>query len=297
MHIVNILLPDFLLILFGTVLFRVTNWGNEFWAGMEKIIYYVLFPALLFYSTARSPINFGTTGQFLQVAIAACVAGILLGWLAKPLFKTAGPMVFESGVQTAFRFNSYIALAIASRLGGDEGTSLMGLVIGFAVPLCNMAAVHALVKDKGGLLLELLKNPLLMATMSGVAFNLLGLHLPDIASAFLSRLGNASIALGLIMVGAGLRLSGLHAAKGIATYFLFVKLFAVPIIAYALGLWIGLSPLHLQIVVMFAALPTASSAYVLAARMGGNGPFVAFLISAGTLISMATLPLWLALLQ
>lgn len=296
MHIVNILLPDFLLILFGVVLLRVTNWGSEFWAGMEKIIYYVLFPALLFYSTARSPINFGATGQFLQVAIAACVAGILLGWLAKPLFKT-GPMVFESGVQTAFRFNSYIALAIAGRLGGEEGTSLMGLVIGFAVPLCNMAAVHALVKNKGGLLLELLKNPLLMATMGGVAFNLLGLHLPDIASAFLSRLGNASIALGLIMVGAGLRLTGLHAAKGIATYFLIVKLFAVPAITYALGLWIGLSPLHLQIVVMFAALPTASSAYVLAVRMGGNGPFVAFLISAGTLISMATLPLWLALLQ
>jgi malonate transporter len=296
MHIVNLLLPDFMLILFGAVLFRVTNWHDEFWIGMEKLIYYVLFPALLFYSTARSPINFGTTAQFLQIVIATCVAGIVLGWLAKPLFK-AGPMIFESGLQTAFRFNSYIALAIAGRLGGDEGASLMGLAIGFAVPLCNMAAVHALVKDKGNLLMELVKNPLLMATMGGVIFNLLGFHLPDLASAFLSRLGNASIALGLIMVGAGLRLNGLEASKGIAAYFLVVKLLFVPIVAYALGLWIGLSPLHLQMVVMFAALPTASSAYVLAVRMGGNGPFVAFLISAGTLISMASLPLWLALLQ
>lgn len=296
MHIVNILLPDFMLILFGAILFRVTQWGKDFWAGMEKLIYYVLFPALLFYSTARSPINFAATGQFLQIAISACLTGVALGWLAKPLFKT-GPMIFESGVQTAFRFNSYIALAIASRLGGDQGTSLMGLVIGFAVPICNMAAVHALVKNKGRLLFELLKNPLLMATMSGVIFNLLGFQLSDLASAFLSRLGNASIALGLIMVGAGLRLTGLHASKGIATYFLAVKLFAVPAITYALGIWVGLSPLHLQIAVMFAALPTASSCYVLAMRMGGNGPFVAFLISAGTLISMATLPLWLALLQ
>ncbi|MES2025948.1 MAG: AEC family transporter [Pseudomonadota bacterium] len=296
MHIVNLLLPDFMLILFGAVLFRVTNWHDEFWIGTEKLIYYVLFPALLFYSTARSPINFGTTAQFLQIVIATCVAGIVLGWLAKPLFK-AGPMIFESGLQTAFRFNSYIALAIAGRLGGDEGTSLMGLAIGFAVPLCNMAAVHALVKNKGNLLMELVKNPLLMATMGGVIFNLLGFHLPDLASAFLSRLGNASIALGLIMVGAGLRLNGLEASKGIAAYFLAVKLLFVPIVAYVLGLWIGLSPLHLQMVVMFAALPTASSAYVLAVRMGGNGPFVAFLISAGTLISMASLPLWLALLQ
>ncbi|WP_076592360.1 AEC family transporter [Herminiimonas arsenitoxidans] len=296
MHIVNLLLPDFMLILFGAVLFRVTNWHEEFWIGTEKLIYYVLFPALLFYSTARSPINFGTTAQFLQIVIATCVAGIALGWLAKPLFK-AGPMIFESGLQTAFRFNSYIALAIAGRLGGDEGVSLMGLAIGFAVPLCNMAAVHALVKNKGNLLMELIKNPLLMATMGGVIFNLLGFHLPDLASAFLSRLGNASIALGLIMVGAGLRLNGLEASKGIAAYFLVVKLLFVPIVAYVLGLWIGLSPLHLQMVVMFAALPTASSAYVLAVRMGGNGPFVAFLISAGTLISMASLPLWLALLQ
>ena len=296
MHIVNLLLPDFMLILFGAILLRVTNWGAEFWTGAEKLIYYVLFPALLFYSTARSPIDFSATGEVLQVAMAACISGILLGWLAKPLFK-AGPMVFESGVQTAFRFNSYIALAIAGRLGGAEGTSLMGLIIGFAVPLCNMAAVHALVKNRGGLLMELAKNPLLIATLSGVLFNLLGFELPELASAFLSRLGNASLALGLIMVGAGLRVTGLHASKGIAAWFLTVKLLAVPAIAWGLGTWLGLSQLHLQLVVMFAALPTASSCYVLAVRMGGNGAFVAFLISAGTLISMATLPLWLALLH
>lgn len=296
MHIVNLLLPDFLLILFGAVLIRATKWGTPFWEGMEKMIYYILFPALLFYSTARSPIDFSKTGTFLQIAMAACISGILFGWLAKPLFKVK-PMIFESGVQTAFRFNSYIALAIASRLGGPEGTSLMGLIIGFAVPLCNMAAVHALVKDKGGLLFELLKNPLLVATLSGVLFNLAGLHLPELASAFLSRLGNASIALGLIMVGAGLRMTGLHESKGIATWFLTVKLLIVPAITYGLGIWAGLSPDQLTLVVMFAALPTASSCYVLAVRMGGNGPFTAFLISASTLLSMASLPLWLALLQ
>jgi predicted permease len=296
MYIVNILLPDFSLILFGALLVRITNWGADFWSGSEKLIYYVLFPALLFYSTSRAPINFGDAGAFLQVALTSMLGGIALGWLAKPMFS-AGPMIFESGVQTAFRFNSYIALAVASRLGGEQGTSLMALLIGFGVPLSNMAAVHALVKKDGGLFFELLKNPLLMATMGGLAFNLLGLHLPDVASAFLSRLGNASLALGLIMVGAGLRLTGLHASKGIAAYFIFVKLVAVPIIAYALGMWAGLSPLHLQLVVIFAALPTASSAYVLAVRMGGNGPLVAFLISAGTLISMGTLPIWLALVS
>lgn len=294
MSIATILFPDFTLILIGFLLKRFTGWSLDFWTGLEKLVYYVLFPALLFYTTARTALDFGSTGKLLQVALVAVLGGIALGWLAKPLFKT-GPMIFESGVQTAFRFNSYIALAVASRLAGDQGTSLMALIIGFAVPLCNMAAVHALVHKSGGLLKELAQNPLLVATVGGILFNLAGLHLPEVIDATLSRMSSASIALGLIAVGAGLRLSGLHESKGIAVYFIAVKLLALPAIAYGLGRWIGLSVLQLQIAVMFCALPTASSAYVLAARMGGNGPFVAFLISAGTLVSVLTLPLWLAL--
>lgn len=294
MSIATILFPDFALILLGFLLSRFTDWGTQFWSGLEKLIYYFLFPALLFYTTARTPFDFGTTGKMLQVALIAVASGIALGWLAKLLF-TSPHMMFESGVQTAFRFNSYIALAIASRLAGEQGTTLMALIIGFAVPICNMAAVHALVHRSGGLLMELAKNPLLVATASGMAFNLLGLQLPEVISATLSRMSNASIAVGLLTVGAGLRLSGLHEAKGLAVYFLAVKLAALPAIGYFLGRWMNLPPLQLQIAVAFCALPTASSAYVLAARMGGNGPFVAFLISAGTVLSVFTIPVWLAL--
>jgi malonate transporter and related proteins len=296
MSIATLLLPDFTLILIGFVLVRVTKWGPEFWTGLEKMVYYILFPSLLFYSTSRTALDFATTGKLLQVALAVCLSGIALGWLAKPLFRP-GPMIFESGVQTAFRFNSYIALAAAHRLAGDQGTSLMALIIGFAVPVCNMAAVHALVDKSGGLLKELAKNPLLIATAAGISCNLLGIAIPDILSLTLARIGNASIALGLILIGVGLRLSGLHEAKGVAAYFIAVKLMALPAIALALGHWLELPAMQLQIAVVFAALPTATSAYVLASRMGGNAPLVAFLISAGTLISMATLPFWMSLVN
>jgi predicted permease len=294
MSIVTILLPDFALILLGFLLMRYTDWGTPFWSGLEKLIYYFLFPALLFYSTARTAFDFAATGTMLKVALLTICAGIALGWVAKPLFNVP-PMMFESGVQTAFRFNSYIALAIASRLGGEQGTSMMALIIGFGVPLCNMAAVHALVKKGGGLLREMAKNPLLVATACGMAFNLAGLQLPEVVGATLSRMANASIAVGLIAVGAGLRLSGVHEAKGMALYFTAVKLLALPAVALLLGRWLELAPLQLQLVVIFAALPTASSAYVLAARMGGNGPFVAVLISGGTVLSALTIPFWLAL--
>jgi malonate transporter len=294
MSIPALLLPDFLLILLGFLLMRFTKWTAEFWDGLEKLVYYVLFPALLFYSTARTPFDFATTGKLLEVTLAATVVGIALGWLAKPVFAV-GPMVFESGLQTAFRFNSYIALAIASRLGGEQGTSLMALIIGFAVPVANMAAVHALVHRSGGLVKELAKNPLLIATIFGIGCNLLQVPIPEVLGITLSRIGNASIALGLLMVGAGLRLSGLHEAKGLAAWLLAVKLLALPTVALLLGRYLGLPQLQLEIAVMFCALPTASSCYVLATRTGGNGPFVAFLISAGIVISIGTLPVWLIL--
>lgn len=206
-------------------------------------------------------------------------------------------MDFESGMQTGYRFNSYMALALASRMAGEEGTGYMALLIGFGVPLCNLAAVHSLVHKNGGLLKELARNPLLVATGCGLLYSLSGLPMPDVAGAVLSRLGNAALAMGLLLVGAGLRLSGVHQAKLMTGFFIAVKLLALPAVALLLGRWAGLGTLQLQIVVLFCALPTASSSYILAARLGGNGPLVAFIISAGTVLSMLTLPLWLGLLH
>ncbi len=294
MNVATLLLPDFSLIILGLVIYRITRWGDAFWTGMEKMVYYLLFPALLFHSTARLQIHLETTGKMLEVGVLSLLAGIVLTWLGKFLIKT-GPMIYESGMQTAFRFNSYIALAIASRLAGENGIGLMALLLGFGVPLCNMAAVHALAHKNGNLLRELAKNPLLISTACGLLFSLFGLQLPEVASAVLSRLGNASIALGLLMVGAGLRLSNVKENKLMTAYFTAIKLLAIPAVAYLLGRQFLLPPRQLQIVVLFCALPTASSCYILAVRMGGNGPVTAFLVSIGTLMSALTIPFWLSL--
>ncbi|MEO7030745.1 MAG: AEC family transporter, partial [Herbaspirillum sp.] len=100
MHIAAILFPDFSLILLGVVLYHATNWGAPFWSGLEKIVYYVLFPALLFLATARTPLDISVNGVLVGLALATTAVGIALGWLAKPLFHDSGN-VFSSGVQTA----------------------------------------------------------------------------------------------------------------------------------------------------------------------------------------------------
>ena len=293
MSVALLLFPDFALIFLGALLKRYARFELAFWTGLERLVYFVLFPSLLFNSTATAKFDFGSTAGLIGACLAAVATGIVLGWLARPLFKPA-PLVFASGVQCAFRFNSYVALALAGRLAGSEGIALMAVAIGVAVPIANAAAVFALAHhQRSNILRELARNPLIIATVCGLGMNLAGLQLPEFVTATLQRLGSASIALGLIAVGAGLRLAGTIVEKPTLAWWLAVKLIAAPAVALIVARLWELPPLQREIAVLFAALPTASSAYILAVRMGGNGAIVAFLISAGTVVSVVTLPLWI----
>jgi len=294
--VVLALLPDFALILLGASLRRLLHLGDHFWTGLEKLVYYVLFPALLFSGLVKTRIDWSAAAPMIGVAAGAMWTGMLLGLAARrwPI----SPISFASQYQCAFRFNSYIGLAVAGTLYGVPGIAAMGIVVGLMVPQANTVAVWMLARHgETGVWRELARNPLILATLAGVAANLAGFEPPAVLLHFLGRLAEAAIALGLLAVGAGLRIVGAggtatHAAAG---YLLAVKLVAMPAMALLLIRWFGLSGIHADVALIFAALPTSSSAYILAQRMGGDGARVAWLISASTLLGMLTLPVWLAL--
>lgn len=291
------LLPDFALILLGYGLRRWMPLGDHFWSGLEKLVYFVLFPALLFNAITRTPLSFAAV-PLIGTGAAAMAGAMLLALLARPLFPIT-PISFASQFQCAFRFNSYIGLAVAAKLHGAAGIAAMGLLAGGMVPFANIAAVWMLARHgTTSVWRELAKNPLFLATLVALLWNLAGFGVPAPAGAFLGRLAEAAIAMGLLAVGAALKLRGTLGAggRGAAAWFLAVKLLAMPVIALLTARAIGLEGIHFDIALMFAALPTASSAYILAQRMGGDGARVAWLISASTLLGMATLPLWFAFL-
>ncbi len=296
MSSVLLLLPDFALILLGFGLRRMMHLGDHFWSGLEKLIYFVLFPALLFHAIARTHIDFSAAAPFVLSGAAAMGGGMLLGLLLRPLFGPR-PMIFASQFQCAFRFNSYIGLAVAAKLHGEAGIAAMGILIGAMVPLANLASVWMLARHgQTGVLREIIRNPLILGTLAGLLFNLSGASLPEVAGQFLGRLSEASIALGLLAVGAALKLRGESGSHLPSAFLLGVKLLAVPAIAWMVARALGLKGVYFDVVVMFGALPTASSAYILAMRMGGDGAGVAWLISATTLGAMLTMPIWLAAL-
>ena len=288
-----LLIPDFALILFGFFLNRITDWGRDFWGGLEKLIYYVLFPALLFNSIARTKIDFVLAAPALKTAVVVAIVGIALAWLAKPLFRPT-EKTFASGFQTAFRFNSYIGLAIAGRLHGEAGIAAFGIIIGLVVPICNLASVWALTRhNNASLWKELMQNPLIVATVSGVLYSVSGLPLPEVVQLLISRMGAASLACGLLCVGAALALTNVGKNAVLISYFTVVKLIVLPITAIFTARALGVTGVFFDMVVLFGALPTATSAYVLAVRMGGDGPLVAQGVTVSTLLGMLSIPLWL----
>jgi predicted permease len=289
------LLPDFLLILLGYALRRGLHLGDYFWSGLEKLVYFIFFPALLFNALARADLDWSVAAPLLASGLLVMLAGMVLGALARGLFMLS-PVSFASQFQCAFRFNTYIGLAVAAKLHGAPGLAAMGLLTGAMVPPANIAAVGMLARHGGASLWsELAKNPLVISTLSGLLWNVSGLILPAPAAQLLGRLAEAAITLGLLAVGAALKLDHLPSGGyGSAAWFLSIKLLALPLVAIGLGRWLNLDAMHYDIALIFAALPTASSAFILARRMGGDGRSVAWLISASTLAAMATLPLWLA---
>jgi hypothetical protein len=292
-----LLLPDFALILLGTAIRRWMHLGDHFWSGVEKLVYFILFPALLINAIVKTRLDLGAALPLLATAFAAMVGGMLLGLLPKWVTRLP-PLSFASVFQCGYRFNSYIGLAVAGMLFGAQGIATMGLIVGAAVPLANLVSVWMLARHgEVGLWREVARNPLIWGTAAGFVLNLAGFVPPPPLQAFLGRLADASIALGLITVGAALRLEGMPGVRGISLWLLVVKLLALPVIAAVVGRLLGLEGLNYQVAVLFAALPTASSAYILATRMGGDGRSVAWLISATTLGSMLTLPLWAAWLM
>ncbi len=287
------LAPDFALIALGAGLMHMGRFDTGFWLGVEKLVYFVLFPALLFHAVAQAPLDLQTTGALVPVVLGICGCGMLFGWLAKRWMSDT--RAWSSLFQCGFRFNSYIALALAGRLGGEPGLALMGLIIGVAVPVVNAAAVFALAQHSNtrNTFQALLYNPLLLATLAGLGYQAWGPPLPGPVATTLSRLGAAALALGLITVGAGLRVDGVRRHTRALGYFTAVKLCLLPFAAWPLARWAGLQGLTLQMVLLFAALPTASSAYVLAQRMGGDGSIVAAAITLSTVLSVITMTFWL----
>lgn len=293
----QLILPDFSLIICGYLICRYTKLDRTVWGQVDSLVYFFLFPVLLFQSITRYPLALDAASQLMMAGVSLAVCGIALAYSVPfwPIVKKyIDPRDHAGSAQIGFRFNSFIALAVSQKLLGDNGLAYTAILIGLSVPIFNIAAVWPMAKhSQQNFGRELLRNPLIWGTTAGLLANITGFTVPDWMAPSVTRVGQAGLVLGLMAAGAGMQLSALPRAKVLAFSLLSVRHFATPVVAFIMARVWGLDSTQTTTLLLFSALPTASSCYVLAARMGYNGPYVSSLVTAST--AMAVLSLSFAL--
>jgi predicted permease len=304
--VIAALLPVFLLIVFGFALKRSLMRLETQWHGLERLTYYVLFPALLIQTLVKADLGkVPVTGVGGALLLSALMLSLLCLGL-RPLLARLdidGP-AFTSIFQGATRWQTYVALAVSGNLFGEVGLALASVAMVAIIPLVNVFSVavlaHYASSDKPSLraiILTVVRNPLIWACAIGLALNILHIPLPKIWHEVADALGRSSLGIGLLVTGAGLHLEGLFRPSLGAAVGVFLKLILMPVLAVALALWFGLSGPNLVIVAACSAVPTSSSAYVLARQMGGDAPLLAQIITLQTILAAITMPVAIALVS
>jgi len=300
--VVQALFPVFTLILLGHVLRRWDFPGGDFWPRAERFTYYVLFPAMLVFKLGQARLPASAYGDMALLISTMLAVMTLVLIVAQRFWRWPGP-VFSSVYQGAIRFNSYVGLAAAGMLLGDEGLQLTAIAVAIMVPLLNLLCIvmFALVADESRVqaskvLKAIATNPLIVGSVVGVLWGYFEVGFHPLLAGVLEPLSNLALPMGLMTVGAGLQLSALRGGAAPFVVASALKLVAFPLMAFGLAMLLGLDGTLVQAAVLLATLPTATSAYILARQLGGDAPLMAGIISGQTLLAMVSIPLMLSLL-
>ena len=302
--VISALLPVFLLIVLGFILKRSLMRLDTQWHGLERLTYYVLFPTLLIQTLVKADLSSVPVAGVGGALMLSALAMSLLCLALRPVFSRwniDGP-AFTSIFQGATRWQTYVALAVSSNLFGHTGLALASVAMVAIIPLVNVFSVsvlaHYAAPEKQSLraiVMTVLTNPLIWACAIGLAVNVTHLPLPQVWHDVAEALGRSSLGIGLLVTGAGLQLAGMFRPSLAASIAVLLKLILMPVLGVALALWFGISGSSLVIVAVCSAVPTSSSAYVLARQMGGDAPLLAQIITLQTILAAVTMPIAIAL--
>jgi malonate transporter len=296
----NALVPVFLLVALGVFLKRALLKNENAWDSLEDLTYYVLFPALLFLATATADLSkVPIWGVFAALVIAILTSALLLIALRVPMqraFGWSGP-AFTSVFQGGVRWNTYIAVAVASALLGEVGLALAAVALASMIPLINVLSVVVLARYAPNspakvkhVLIHLLKNPFIWACCLGIAVNAAGIPLPKVFTGFMNVLGQASLPLGLMIVGAGLDLKTVAKIDAAVLVAVGVKMLLLPAIAIGTGYFAGVGWPALAVIAIASSVPSAPNGYMLARQMGGDAPLLARILTIQIFVALISIP-------
>lgn len=298
---VEALIPVVLLIALGHALKRSMITAEGFWSEAERLSYHVLLPALFLHSLATADTDDLPVRALAGTLVAATVAVAVLVIALRPLMRLEDDS-FTSVFQGSIRFNNYIGVTIAAGLYGTQGVAVAAVCNAAIVPTVNVLCVLVFARfgsarpSLRGIVRQLVTNPLILACAGGILLQTLDPRLPPGVEPTLQALGAASMPLGLLCIGAALRFGAARSWVAPILMSSSVKFALMPAATYLAAQILGLGSQALIVAVLFQALPTASSSYIMARQLGGDAPLMAGITATQTLLGLAVVPLVLALI-
>ena len=296
------LLPIFAIIILGSLIKFSNIMSPHAWEGMENLVYWVLLPSLLIVKLGNAELqefDFLPMGAALSLATILTVIILIILRTGFKIKQSSYTSVLQGGI----RQNSYIGLAAAGPLYGVGGEALAAIGILAVIPMVNVISVLALMKIKrtkglGAIVAfkQLVKNPIIIACAVGVFVNASGFGVPLFINETLELVSRGALPLGLLAVGAGLSFGGLVRNPVLLLGSNFLKLILMPVLTAWLCWIFEVDPVASGVAILFAALPSSASSYVMSRQFGGDHGLMAAILTSQVIMAIVTIPLVLLFL-
>ena len=304
-EILLLISPVFILIILGNLLRRTGVPDLSFWHVSDKLIYWVLIPALLFHHVSQITLSSTMLANYAVVILSGLFVVTTLSFIAGKLFGYT-PQIWTSVMQGAARHNAFIALAIAGSLFGDEGLALGAIFMVILIPIINIVIVSAMASTLNqdtdnnsrpgvfDVLIELIKNPFILSITIGLVISFVDAERIIIIHETTGLLGSAALPIMLLSIGANIKIREISSTITPIIIANVLKLLIFPIVVFFVAKSMNLSLFETTIAVIFAAVPTAASSYSLAKQFGGETQLMTSIITIQVALSFITIPIILA---
>ena len=299
----NAVLPVMLCIMLGYLLARIGMIKEELRKGLNSLCFKVFLPLYLFNSVYETDVSAAFNPGLMIFCCLGMIAWFVLLMILIPRMEKENP---RRGVliQAMFRSNfALFGLPMAETLCGPENMGPTNLLIGVCVPLVNILAVICLETFRGGkpspkkMLIGIAKNPLIIASLMGLVFNLLNIPIYTGVKKTLVDLGKVATPLSMVALGASFSFASARIYRRQLTVGVFGKLIFSPLLAVVLGALLGFRAETLVPILIYFGAPTAVSSFPMAQQMNGDSKLAAALVVFTSALAIMTIFLWVFVLK
>jgi malonate transporter len=303
-RIADLILPVFAVILSGWIVGYTGYLSRALSDALIHFAYNIAMPALLIVTIAQEPSHSLINWRFLVAFGGGSLLCFILvfGIMSFRVSRSVASRTMH-GMAASMTNTGFVALPVLQAIYGPRAVLPAAIATVFVAVVMFPAAVILLElgqRDAHGLrttpmvtVKHVVLNPMVLSTLIGMLWSVLGLRMPGPVTAYLGILADALTPCALFAIGLGLSIDGLRANIGRASLLSAVKLVIMPLIVYGLSLCLGLNPLYTVAAVICAAVPTAKTAYILAGEYRCEEMMVASTVSLTTLASIISLVVWL----